>query len=334
MTAVSAAMVRSGEPPKGRNEAGIGPGGVVHVPVLGGVVVGGLRPRPGARLVDATVGAGGHAAALLDAAPETTLLGIDRDPRALAIAADRLARFGERVRLVHGRFADLPDLLAAMGWETVDAVLLDLGASSMQLDDPRRGFSFRHEGPLDMAMGATERRAERIVNAWDEAVLAELIARWGEEPRARAVARAIVAARPIATTRQLAQVVARAAARPRPGIDPATRTFQAIRIAVNEEMEELDRILERGWRLLAPGGRAGVLSYHSLEDRRVKVAFRRWAASCLCPPGLAACACGWSAKVRLVTRRAVRPDPDEVAANPRARSARWRLVERLIEGEG
>lgn len=331
MTAVGAAMARSGEPPRSTDETGIGPGGVVHVPVLEGVVVEGLRPRPGARLVDATVGAGGHAAALLAAAPDVRLLGIDRDPRALAIAADRLARFGDRVRLVEGRFGDLAALVAAAGWHVVDGILLDLGVSSMQLDDPRRGFSFRGDGPLDMAMGGTALRAHVVVNEWDEADLARVIKDYGEEPRARAIARAIVAARPITGTAALAKVVAAAAGRTRPGIHPATRTFQAIRIAVNEELGELDRVLADGWRLLAPGGRFGVLSYHSLEDRRVKQAFRRWAASCLCPPGLPVCRCGWSRKVRIVVTRAVRPSAAEVERNPRARSARWRLVERVAE---
>jgi len=301
------------------------------VPVLEGVVVEGLRPRPGARLVDATVGAGGHAAALLAAAPETHLLGIDRDPRALAIAGERLAAFGDRVRLVHGRFGDLARLIADAGWETVDAVLLDLGVSSMQLDDPRRGFSFRHDGPLDMAMGATDARAETVVNAWSEGDLARIIAWYGEEPRARAVARAIVAGRPIAGTAELAGIVAGAAARTRPGVHPATRTFQAIRIAVNEELDEIARVLEEGWRLLAPEGRFGVLAYHSLEDRLVKQAFRRWAATCLCPPGLVVCACGWTQKARIVAGRAARPSAMEVEANPRARSARWRVAERTRE---
>lgn len=333
MTAVGAAMARSDGPPEGTDETGIGPGGVVHVPVLEGMVVEGLRPRPGARLVDATVGAGGHAAALLEAAPDTQLLGVDRDPRALAVAADRLARFGDRVRLVHGRFGDLPALLAAAGWTTADGILLDLGVSSMQLDEPGRGFSFREAGPLDMAMGATERRAAVVVNEWEEAELTRIIAAYGEEPRARAVARAIVAARPLADTAALARVVAAAAARPRPGVHPATRTFQAIRIAVNEELDELERVLADGWRLLAPGARFGVLAYHSLEDRLVKRAFRRWAATCLCPPGLPVCRCGWSRKVRLVTTRVRRPAAAEVARNPRARSARWRLVERIVEEE-
>jgi len=301
--------------------------------VLEGLLVGELCPRPGARLVDATVGLGGHAAALLEAAPESRLLGVDRDADALERAGRRLASFGSRVVLRRGSFADLPEILAAEGWDLVDGVVLDLGVSSLQLDDPTRGFSFRAAGPLDMRM---DRRsgptASDLVNAWDERDLARLIARCGEEPRARAVARAIVRARPLATTAELATVVAAAAGPGRPGHHPATRTFQALRIAVNDELEALDRFLAPGAPWLRPGGRLAVLAYHSLEDRRVKEAFRRWTASCVCPPGLPACICGGRARFRLVTRRPRRPSEEEIGRNPRARSARLRVVERIATG--
>lgn len=314
-------------------ETDIGPEGAahvsVHVPVMVGQVVRGLRPRPGARLVDATVGLGGHAEALLAAAPDTRLLGLDRDPAALAAATARLERFADRVRLRAGSFDELAAPLTEEAWDGVDAVLLDLGVSSLQLDTPSRGFSFRQAGPLDMRMGPESTlTAGAVVNTWDEAVLASAIAELGEEPRARAVARAITRARPIDTTDVLADVVARAVGRGRPGLHPATRTFQAIRILVNDELGALDRFLADGWEWLRPGGRLAILAYHSLEDRRVKEAFRRWAASCLCPPGLPVCACGWTAKVRLLTARPLRPEPEEIAANPRARSARLRIVER------
>jgi 16S rRNA (cytosine1402-N4)-methyltransferase len=312
------------------DETDIGSVGAAHVPVLEGRLVGGLRPRPGARLVDATIGLGGHAAALLAAAPDTTLLGVDRDPAALERTRARLAAFGARVVLRAGSFADLPAHLAALGWDGADAVVVDLGVSSMQLDDPARGFAFRADGPLDMRMGPdAARTAAEVVNETDERELARLIRDYGEEPRARAVARAIVRARPLATTGELARAVARAAGRTRPGLHPATRTFQAIRIAVNDELAALDALLADGWRCLRPEGRLAVLAYHSLEDRRVKTAFRRWASSCLCPPHVPRCTCGWTAKVRLVTAKAERPDADEIAANPRARSARLRIVERL-----
>jgi len=311
----------------------IGPVGAAHVPVLEGLVVGGLRPRPGARLVDATIGLGGHAAALLAAAPDTELLGLDHDPVALARTRARLAAFGDRVRLRESSFAALGAALDALGWDGADAILLDLGVSSMQLDDVARGFSFRAAAPLDMRMGpGAPHTAADLVNLADERELARILRDYGEEPRARAIARAVVRARPIATTTALADLVARVAGRGKPGHHPATRTFQAIRIAVNDELGALDAFLADGWRRLRPGGRLAILAYHSLEDRRVKTAFRHWAADCHCPPHVVRCVCGWRPTVRLVTARAVRPDADEIARNPRARSARLRIVERLASG--
>ena len=308
----------------------IGPGGAAHVAVLVGEVVEWLRPRPGACLVDATVGLGGHAAALLAAAPGARLLGLDRDRAALARAAERLP--GERVVLRQARFSELAAVLAEFGWDGADAVLLDLGVSSLQLDDPARGFSFRVDAPLDMRMDAgSDPSAAEIVNQWPERELARILAAFGEEPRARALARAIARARPLRTTGELARVIGGVLGRGRPGLHPATRSFQAIRMAVNDELGELERFLADGYRVLRPRGRLAVLAYHSLEDRRVKDAFRRWAADCLCPPRTPRCVCGWSAKVRLLTRRPLRPSAREVARNPRARSARLRIVERLEE---
>lgn len=331
MAAASAAASRGEDPPPGTDEPDIGPVGTVHGAVLVGAVVQWLRPRPGARLVDATVGLGGHALALLNAAPATTLLGVDRDPEALAIAAGRLAQFGDRVSLREGSFEELPALLTAQGWaDGADAVLFDLGVSSLQLDDPARGFSFRAAGPLDMRLGPRGvLTAAEVVNTWDEAALARIIAHYGEEPRARAIARAIVRARPLADTAELARVVAGVAGVGKPGLHPATRTFQALRIVVNDELGALDRVLAEGWRLLRAGGRMAILAYHSLEDRAVKQAFRRWAARCVCPPGLPRCTCGWWPRVAILTPHPVRPDREEVARNPRARSARLRVVERL-----
>jgi 16S rRNA (cytosine1402-N4)-methyltransferase len=304
--------------------------GAAHVPVMVAEVVEWLRPRPGARLVDATVGAGGHAAALLAAAPGAELLGLDRDPAALERAAHRLHEHAGRLHLRQASFAELTRVLAALGWDAVDAVLLDLGIGSFQLDDPARGFSFRTEGPLDMRLDpAAPLTAAEIVNTWSEGAIARLLAEYGEEPRARRVARAIVRARPLRTTGELARAVAAALGRRHGGIHPATRSFQAIRIAVNAELAALDRFLADGYVVLRPGGRLAVLAYHSLEDRRVKDAFRRWAASCLCPPLTVRCGCGWTPKVRLLTRRPLRPGPAELARNPRARSARLRVVERL-----
>jgi 16S rRNA (cytosine1402-N4)-methyltransferase len=313
--------------------AGIGPVGVVHVPVLVGDVVEWLRPRPDARLVDATVGLGGHAAALLDAAPHAELLGVDRDPAALARAAERLAPYGTRVALRQVPFSELPAVLAAHGWDAADAILLDLGVSSLQLDDAARGMSFRADAPLDMRMDPSlPRSAADLVNQTSERELADLLFHYGEERRSRAVARAVVRARPIATTRALAEVVTRVLGAGRPGHHPATRTFQALRIAVNDELGELDRFLAEAWRLLRPGGRLAVIAYHSLEDRRVKDAFRRWAARCICPPSAPVCTCGWRARARVLTRRPIVPSAAEVARNPRSRSARLRVAERLGDG--
>jgi 16S rRNA (cytosine1402-N4)-methyltransferase len=332
LMAASAALARSEEPPMQEDETDTGPVGTPHVPVMEGQVVEGLCPRPGARLVDATVGAGGHAAALLAAAPDTTLLGLDRDPVALDLARRRLAPFGDRVHLRRASFGALREVLVAEGWPAVDAILLDLGVSSLQLDEPGRGFSFRARGPLDMRMGPDAALAAgEIVNGWTEGELADLIARLGEEPRARRIARAIVRERPIDDTEQLAAVVAAAAPARRPGRHPATRTFQAIRMAVNDELAQLEAVLADGWTSLAAGGRFGVLAYHSLEDRRVKEAFRRWAATCLCPPGLPECRCGWTRRVRIVYARVRRPEEAEIGRNRRARSARWRVVERIPE---
>jgi 16S rRNA (cytosine1402-N4)-methyltransferase len=199
----------------------------------------------------------------------------------------------------------------------------------MQLDDAARGFSFRAEAPLDMRMGFADRTADEIVNAGDEDELISILREYGEEPRARAIARAIVRTRPISTTTALADLVARVVGRGKPGHHPATRTFQALRIAVNEELGALDTFLATGWHRLRPGGRLAILAYHSLEDRRVKRAFRWWAADCHCPPHVVQCACGWRPAVRLVTTKAIAADAAEVARNPRARSARLRIVERL-----
>ena len=316
--------------PPMKTRTDIGPGGAAHVAVLVGEVVEWLRPRPGACLVDATVGLGGHATALLAAAPGARLLGLDRDRAALARAAERLP--GERVVLRQARFSELGAVLAELEWDGADAVLLDLGVSSLQLDDPARGFSFRVDAPLDMRMDAgSDPSAAEIVNQWPERELARILAAFGEEPRARALARAIARARPLRTTGELARVIGGVLGRGRPGLHPATRSFQAIRMAVNDELGELERFLADGYRVLRPRGRLAVLAYHSLEDRRVKDAFRRWAADCLCPPRTPRCVCGWSAKVRLLTRRPLRPSAREVARNPRARSARLRIVERLEE---
>lgn len=292
-----------------------------------------LAPCLDGDLLDGTVGRGGHAAALL-AAGQGRLLGLDRDPDAVAASRARLAPFDPRVRVVQSDFSRAAAALDQAGWPGADGVLLDLGFSSPQVEDPARGFSFQHDGPLDMRMDPTcGRTAADVVNAEPEVELRRILREWGEERAAGAIARAIVRVRErtaITTTAQLAGLVERVVRRAGRGLrlHPATRTFQALRIAVNEELDRLAAFLDAGYRLLRPGGRMLILSYHSLEDRLVKTAFRRWAADCLCPPGLQVCACGWTAQVRILTAKPLTPSAAEVCGNPRARSARLRAVER------
>ncbi|RLE39097.1 16S rRNA (cytosine(1402)-N(4))-methyltransferase, partial [Candidatus Acetothermia bacterium] len=252
----------------------------IHRPVMRTEAVRFLAPDRGRIYVDGTVGLGGHAAAILAAGPEVRLIGIDRDPQALRYAAARLAQFGDRVRLVHGNYRDLAEILSNLGIETIDGFLLDLGLSSLQLDAPERGFSFRADGPLDMRMDPTQgRSAADLVNAASVEELARILRDYGEERFAGRIARAIVAARPIETTGALAEVVRRAIPRRfhERRIDPATRTFQALRIAVNDELRNLQDGLTAGFAALRPGGVIVVISFHSLEDRIVKRFFRKLA---------------------------------------------------------
>jgi len=302
-----------------------------HTPVLYQQVLSALQPGAGSRHIDGTVGAGGHAFGILEAShPDGELLGLDRDPSSLARARERLARFGGRVHLAHRSFAEMHLAAAALEWTTVSGVLLDLGLSSLQVDDPARGFAFRLEGPLDMRFDpAQATTAGDLVNGLSETDLADLLWRFGEEPRARQVARRIVLARPLATTTELAQTVGGAASQRGSRIHPATRVFQALRIAVNGELEALQEGLRLALGLLAPGGRIAVIAFHSLEDRIVKEYFRRESRDCLCPPGQPVCTCGHRASLRILTRKPVRPEEGEVQANPRARSARLRVAERL-----
>ena len=297
-----------------------------HVPVLYHQVLSALKPRAGGRHIDGTLGLGGHTLGILESSsPDGQVLGLDRDQTSLDLAGVRLSKYGKRVHLRKGSFAHMRDIAAELNWSAADGILLDLGISSMQLEDPRRGFSFRHDGPLDMRFLT----AAELVNDTRHEELAEILARYGEEPRARRVARAIVAARPLSTTLELAEVVSRAAARKRGGLDPATRTFQALRIAVNDELETLADGLMQAIELLAPGGRLVVIAFHSLEDRIVKRTFARESRDCICPPEQPICTCEHRAHLKLLTRRPLRPEPSEVQENPRARSARLRAAERL-----
>ena len=308
----------------------------MHRPVLYKEIIHALQPRRDGFYVDATVGAGGHAWGLLHAsAPTGRLLGLDVDPQALELARLKLAEFGERAILVRASYTTLGEQLAALGWSAVDGILLDLGMSSMQVDTPERGFSFLADAPLDMRFDPDNPvRAADLVNGLPESELADLLFKYGEERRSRQVARAIVAARPLHTTRQLAQLVAQAVTRGgrgrrQQGIHPATRTFQALRIAVNNELEALEIALPQAVAALAPGGRLAVISFHSLEDRIVKQYFRRESQDCICPPRQPVCTCGHKATVKEVIRRPVMPQAAEIEANPRSRSARLRVAEKL-----
>ena len=299
----------------------------VHATVLRDEVVQLLKPVPGKRLVDATLGGGGHAEALLEAGAE--VIGVDRDPSAVTAARTRLAG-SDRFHALEGRAGELESLLGPMGLLPVDGLLLDLGVSSPQLDTAERGFSFQTEGPLDMRMGRTGETASQLIARLSEHELSAVLRELGEEPFARPIARALKRDLPTTT---LAAVESIKGAVPRKAwrskVHVATRTFQALRIAVNDELGELDRVLTALPRLLRIGGRAAVIAFHSLEDRAVKQAFRALEGRCTCPPGLPICACGAQGTFRVLTRRAVQASDSEVERNPRARSARLRAVERV-----
>jgi len=305
----------------------------VHQSVLLNEIVDSLRPaRDDGTLVDATVGLGGHAEALLERYPASRLIAIDRDPRALERSRERLGRFGDRVAFVQGRHEQLIEILRQSNVESVSGVLADLGVSSMQLDDASRGFSFRYDAPLDMRMGPDSRSAAEIVNDESEEELARILREYGEEPMARRIARAIAAARPVETTAQLAEIV-RSVKRAKPhDIDPSTLTFQAIRIAANEELVGLDRFVDDAVSVLEAGARIAVISFHSLEDRIIKRALRRLEGECTCPPGFPVCACGATEIVKVLTHRPVTATEEEIDRNPRSRSAKLRVAEKVLAG--
>lgn len=302
-----------------------------HVPVMTREVLAALAVRPGGRYVDCTVGSGGHAQAILEAAsPGGSLVGVDLDPGALEVARERLEGFGEAVHLVEGNFRQVGEICRDMDFAPVHGVLFDLGMSSFQVEEEERGFSFQREGPLDMRFSRREApTAADIVNGYSEEELAELLRRYGEQPQSRRIARRIVEMRPLSTTTQLAKAIEQAVGRgARNKSHPATRTFQALRIAVNQELENLAAALPQAHGLLGFGGRIAVISYHSLEDRLVKEYLQRESRDCVCPPGTPVCICGHRATLRLVTRGAVKPSQEEITANPRSRSARLRAAER------
>jgi 16S rRNA (cytosine1402-N4)-methyltransferase len=313
--------------------------GFRHVPVLSGPALEWLTPAlsGGGPLVDCTLGAGGHSEAFLSALPDLVVIGIDRDRDALEAAERRLEPFGSRMRLVQTNFADIEQAARGEGYEQVGAILYDLGVSSPQLDRAERGFGFRSGFPLDMRMDQeADLKAQDIVNNYSEDRLVDIIFRYGEEKFARRIARAIVlrrAVQPFEEASDLAEVVKTAipAATRRTGPHPARRTFQALRIETNAELESLERSLTAAVDLLRPGGRVAVISYHSLEDRIAKQTFRTAAEGCTCPKDMPICVCGKSPRVKVLTNRPVRPDEQETARNPRSDSARMRVAEKVRE---
>lgn len=310
-----------------------------HQPVLYKEIIHALQPLRGGRYVDCTLGAGGHARGILEAcAPDGQLLGLDVDPQALALARETLAPYEGRVRLVRASYITLSDQLKAAGWDAVDGIVLDLGSSSMQFDTPCRGFSFLRDGPLDMRFDPNApQSAADLVNTLDEEELADIIFRYGEERDSRRIARAIVAHRPLHTTRELAAVIEKIVPRRGDRLHPATRTFQALRIAVNDELAALAKVLpqavaglrRRPERAAGRGGRCAVISFHSLEDRIVKDYFREHSQDLVNPPHEKIYEIERKAALKLLTKKPIVPADDEVKTNPRARSAKLRVVEKL-----
>lgn len=302
-----------------------------HEPVLKTQILQHLCLKAGSRVIDCTIGAAGHAESMLQQiSPTGLLLGLDRDPTALEIAKTRLAAFKKQVTLVNTNFDCVSKVATEQNFLPVQAILADIGVSSMQLNQPQRGFSFNQDGPLDMRMNqqATQ-SAATLINNLTEKELADIIYRYGEERKSRKIARAIVKARPINTTLALANVVKKAlAGRPYQKIHPATRTFQAFRIAVNDELGALERFLPQAVQLLAPGGHLAIISFHSLEDRLIKHFFKQEATDCICPPQQLLCNCQHKARVKIITKKPIVATKQEVLTNPRARSAKLRVIQR------
>ena len=304
---------------------------MTHKPVLYKEIIHALQPRSGGRYVDGTLGAGGHARGILEAcSPDGLLLGLDVDPQALALARETLAPYEKRIHLVQASHITLAEQLATLKWDFVDGIVLDLGASSMQFDNAERGFSFMHDGPLDMRFGPQAlMSAEEIINTFDERELADMIYRYGEDRDSRKIAKAIVASRPLHTTRELVAVIEKASPRRGDKLHPATQTFQALRIAVNDELVAVERTLPQAVAALKPGGRCAVISFHSLEDRIVKEYFREQSKELINPPYEQIYKVERKAVVELVNKKPILPSVEEIQENPRARSSKLRVVEKL-----
>ncbi|GAB4400232.1 MAG: 16S rRNA (cytosine(1402)-N(4))-methyltransferase RsmH [Anaerolineales bacterium] len=302
-----------------------------HKPVLYQEIIHALHPRSGGRYVDGTLGAGGHARGILEAcAPDGQLLGLDVDPQALALARETLAPYEGRIHLAQASHITLSEQIASLNWDAVDGIVLDLGASSMQFDNPERGFSFMQDGPLDMRFGPhLTMSAADIINTYDERELADIIFKYGEDRDARKIARAIVQARPLHTTGQLAATIEKASPRRGDRVHPATQTFQALRIVVNEELAAVEITLPQAVAALKSGGRCAVISFHSLEDRIVKEYFREQSKYLINPPYERIYEVERKAVVKLVNKKPILPTEEEIRDNPRARSAKLRVVEKL-----
>ena len=300
-----------------------------HIPVLFDEVLDLLRPQANGRYIDGTLGAGGHTAGLLQkSAPSGRVLVFDKDAEAIAFAKKQLEPFGERVTYVHASYAEMGRIAPTQGFNQVAGILLDLGLSSRQLDNAQRGFSFMKDGPLDMRFDTSQgETAADLINNLDETTLADILWRYGEEKSSRKIAQMMVAERPFTTTTQLAEKIAQTVRR-RGRIHPATQTFQALRIAVNRELETVETGVMAALELLGQNGRLAVISFHSLEDRFVKQTFRQLSQDCTCPPEQPVCTCGGQAKFRLITRKAVQASAEEIAQNSRSRSARLRVIEK------
>jgi len=305
---------------------------VPHVSVLKNEVLDYLNLHPNDKVIDCTIGAGGHATAILEKiAPHGELLGLDLDSTALGIAMQQLNHFAGQFRLRQGNFDRVSEFAQAEGFTVVAGILADLGVSSMQLDTPERGFSFNKDAPLDMRMGEdAPYSAADIVNTWPERDLADIIYRYGEERKSRRIARAIINARPIHRTLELSEIVSKAVGGRRgKKTHPATRTFQALRIAANDELGAIERFLPQAVNLLAPGGRLAIISFHSLERRIVKQFFKLEASDCICPPRQPVCTCNHKASISIINRKPIIASDEEQMHNPRARSAKLRVIERL-----
>jgi 16S rRNA (cytosine1402-N4)-methyltransferase len=303
-----------------------------HIPVLYQAVLDLLKPVPGGLYVDGTLGAGGHTRGILIASsPDGKVAGFDRDPQALAAAKTNLTEFGERVIFIKDSYRNYHLHLNNLNWQCVNGILLDLGISSMQLDTPERGFSFRADGPLDMRFDPDQSlTAADLVNETSRDELVEIILTYGEEKQAQRIADAIIANRPLVRTKDLAKIIEKVARNPKSKIHPATQTFQALRIAVNQELEALEAFLPRALDSLITGGRLAIIAFHSLEDRIVKQFFRMESRDCICPPEVPICVCEHQARLKELTRRPIRPEESEIIKNPRARSAKLRVAEKIF----